>query len=339
MFSLPLHSCLKEYDDRVKSLLHMTLEVSTMPSSSSPVSVQGPTTIERHVALFRHELHSHLQQKSEKHLSQLPLLGLRKMGILSRMSMKAHEALRAVAHQAANRLNEYNCMPHLNTSLASNSSMESEQQISCDYDVSEQVALRGQSDTDSDEVCIKDKVSDDGTLLTDSMILYYVNCSNQHLVDMPLVGLRPPGPIFSLSVKIAGFCKRLFGGESNLRSHALFLTHLGLTLCDVTSTSLQPLTLNGLQVSATSLITEGFTTLPMRETLDSAIEQGRALMTICISPHAVLDSVIIHKTDSVTGNEQRYNQQNITALLPLNENEPLCSFVGNTIDRDNIQTG
>ena len=281
---------MKDYDDRVKTLLHVTLEESTSSTKTlSAVSGQTVTPSDTDVSLFTHRLHSHLQQNSDRHLSQLPLVGLLKIGLLSRMSMRALDTFCAVTEEVVDRLNEYNATAHLHTSLQSNASIESEddKSISCEH-----LASHNQLD---DEACIKDEVAGEATGLVDSMLSYYLDHSNQHLAKIPLVGLQPPGPIYSLTITMAGLCRRLFWRDSIFRSQALFLAHFGNSICDIPSVFILPSTFTELQDNTASLITEGFTAFSIRESLDSAVVQGKTLLTACMSPSGVMDLVEKHQ--------------------------------------------
>ena len=280
----------------------------------------------KHKAHFLHELQTPLQQHSEKHLSQLPLVGLRKMGPLYRMSMRAESALSAISQVATSRMREVKA--HMYTSLKSKSlssaSDDNDPDKGSSNEEMNEVHLHVQEDATTpigDECDVADEKSPDETMKTatqESLLTYFVDHSRKHTNDLPLVGLRPPGPIYSLSVKIAELCKRRFGGESNLRSHASFLAHLGLSLCDVHVPSIQPfpLTLAGLQVSSTALIDEGLAISSLNKAFDSAVQQAKSLLSTCMSSrpmHAVFDTMPGHDRED----SAEEGKENVHEHVPL----------------------
>ena len=276
-------SCLKEYDDRVKSQFHVALAQSPIPVSQT--SEQEVTDNRAH---FRHQLQIILQCNSEKHLSQLPLVGLQKMGLLSNLSIRAVSALHSVIHVATYRLSEAKVLMHVYRPHKSNSSCKDRDICSncknTDIEQMSEVYLQIPIEDEECKRCHQDIV----TNVTNECLLltYYSDHSNRHTVSLPIVGLRPTGPVYSLSVKIADSCCRMFGGESNLHSQALFLTHFGHSLCDFQSISPFPL-IAGLQVNSATLINEGFT---IKDALDSSLKQARSSLTTCTSPSTLIDA-------------------------------------------------
>ena len=344
-------SCLKEYDDRVQSQLHVTLELPP------PVPSQEVTPSQNHVVHFRHELQTLLQEKSEKQLSQLPLVGLQKMGPISCFSVRAQLALHTVRYKAADRLHEVKT--YVYSSLKVESSGKAEGSCDCDLE-NETTQLEDDACGDEtledfnkspvhvgDEVCAVHSAlesSNEGSVKAvngESMLAYYLDHSKRHMADLPLVGLRPPGPAYSLSIQITDLCRRLFGGESYLPSQASFLEHLGLVLCDVPSIS--PF-FDGLQVSRAA---EGFTASSMKESVVGAGRKAWALLNA--SPRAmlvVLDSISGQSDNSEGDGEEceRYPpeetgdpQSQVAAQRIAEHLQSSQQFVGNTSNEGDLR--
>ncbi|CAI8002607.1 StAR-related lipid transfer protein 7, mitochondrial [Geodia barretti] len=273
-------SCLKEYDNRVKSQLHMMLEESPVVSSTTApcTSWQEMAPSTENTSRIKHQLNLLLQQHSEKHLSQLPLVGLQRMGRLSSASAMAGEAVHRVTLGAVGRLSEAMTKP-----LRSWDKVEREEfKEFCD---SQEYEL-----TDTAPVS-EDAVSEEAVkAVTDAMCECYVEHSKRHMAELPLVGLQNPGSVYNFSRSVADLSRKLFVRDSNVHSAALFLAHLGISLWDMPSFSVFPPSLLGLQVDSASLVTEGFSNLSVRDALDSALKQAKELLSLCTSARVVLDT-------------------------------------------------
>lgn len=271
---------------------------------------------------FKHELHVFLQQKSKEHLSQLPLVGLRDMGPISHISVRAQSALGTIRHKAAARLNKAKKHIQVYSSLKRSGNAE-------DSSTGCEPCVTMQSDESSDDTPLKHieisseqchgheeeedmhscvERNHEGAVKAESLLKYYKNHSRQHMADLPLVGLRPPGPVYSLSVEIADSCQRLLGKESHIHSQVSFLSHLGVVLSDVASTPPLPLAHTGLQLSSATLVNEGLTMTSVKMSLAGAITQAWTLLSA--SPHTVLavfDSMLGHEgeLDSFEGKVDR----------------------------------
>ena len=356
---LHTNSCLKEYDDRVKSQLHATLEPQPLPTPLPAPSApdQEVTSVQDPMFDFKQELHTLLQQSSKEHMSRLPLVGLRKMGPLSRISVKALSALRIVSHKAADRLGE--AKAHVYASLKTSSSGKAEES---DNNVEVETFFTKQTNETTVEMSpiqVDDQVGqescdtegDDGGALKEAMLAYHSEHSRRHTAQLPLVGLRPPGPAYTLSVKIADSCWRLFGGETHLQSQASFMAHLALALCDAPSIPTFPVTIAGLQASSAAVVSEEFTASSVKEAVDGAIRQARAMLKQTVSDPrsmiAVFDSVSGCKgdPDSTGGQQQERDQpsheKTQSSVVDAQHNigsvdENVHLFVGNT---SSIDTG
>jgi hypothetical protein len=275
-------SCLKEYDNRVKSQLHMMLEESPVVSSTTAPCTSGqemaPST-----GNIKHQLNLLLQQHSEKHLSQLPLVGLQRMGRLSSASARAGEVVHRVTLGAVGRLSEAMTKP-----LRSRDKVEREE---LEFSDSQEYELTDTAPV-SAEVCHpEDAVSEECVkAVTDAMCGCYVEHSKRRIAELPLVGLQNPGSVYNFSRSLADSSRKLFERDSNVHSAALFLAHLGISLWDMPSFSVFPPSLSGLQVDSASLVTEGFSNLSVRDALDSALKQAKELLSLCTSARVVLDT-------------------------------------------------
>lgn len=302
-----LNSCLKQYDDRVKSQLHVTLESSQTSTCVLPISCDEATLDQGSTSHFKNELQIFLQQKSKERLSQLPLVGLRDMGPISHISVRAQSALGTIRHKAAAGLNKAKKHIQVYSSLRAKLAEDSSTCDDSETHVSKQ-AEDSCGDTTLNvempsEQCHRNEEEDDvhsgvernheGAVKAKSLLEHYKNHSRRHMADLPLVGLRSPGHAYSLSVKIADSCQRLLGKESYICSQASFLTHLGVALSDVPSIPPLPLAYTGLQLNSAAFVNEGLTMASVKMTFIRAITQAWTLLIA--SPHAmfaVFDSML-----------------------------------------------
>ena len=289
--SLFIFSCLKEYDNRVKSHLHVLLQesVDVVPCASSAGVV---STDESNTSHFERQLQLLLQQNSEKHLAQLPLVGLRKMGRLSSASLKAQEALHRVTSEAVSKLSDVTASMYKPLKLvvesgdeASDSGSVEEVCDAHDFDI-------GRATCTGTEVCQGVDVESQDVnkcVYAEEIFRYYTEHSKRHMAGLPLAGLRHPGRIYTMSQNITNLFMRWFQEDSNIRSQALFLTHLGFSLWDVPACVSFPQVMTGVQVNSAALVTEGFAALSLREALDAALYQAKLLLYTCTSPRLILD--------------------------------------------------
>ena len=373
----PPYRCLKEYDDRVKSQLHTTLEQPAPLSSPPAPSTDTDTdTDERRLSHFRQELHALLQQNSDRHMSQLPLVGLREAGPLTRISMRAWSALHAARVEVAGRLGEVKKHVHVAAGLGSmlktggeagecdeNIDDLSEPTLSVqtnavtleDVDIHIHVPLTAVETVNGTPESAVSEASP-SAVSSESVSAYCAdNSSGRKVTDWPLVGLKSPGPAYSLSLKIANFSWKLTEGETRMQRQASFLAYLGHTLCDVPSF---PLPSPALPASGAALISdglEGLSVTHVKETVASAFRQARSLLTA--SPRGMLtvfDSMLDHKAeldsapDSDQGEEEEpgcgTRQATSSGMRPdqLNTSvgEHSSHLVSSTLDKDDsISTG
>ena len=276
-----LFSCLKEYDNRVKSQLHILLQESTAPGVPAAPTSSDVSSTQEHLSQFQHQLQNLLQRNTEKHLSQLPLVGLRKTGRLSNASAKTHKVLHRATLQAVSRLKE--AKVHICELL--------DDDESCEYNDFEELSdpLSGRAVLDGLEVCEETDVVAEEVGHHTTTLNHYVEHSKRHVAALPLVGLQNPGQVYNLSRNIAEFFTTRFEGDSNIHSQALFLTHLGLSLWDVPSYSSLPQALAELQDNSAAMVTDGIAALSVREAFDSAVQQAKTLLSTCTSPRLLVD--------------------------------------------------
>ena len=278
-----LFSSLKEYDNRVKSQLRFMLEESPLPNPSTSEQELSPT--EEHGSHFNNQLQVLLQQRSEKALSSLPVAGLQTMGRVSGASAVAGELFHQVTLEAIGRLGE--AKAYLYKPLKSRRSKQCQEG---------DIVPAGAEECQEEDTAISERAM--RAVYTKEMLGCYDECSKRRVAELPLVGLQSPGPVYTFSRSVAGCGRRLFAGDSNIHNQALFLAHLGFSLWDLPSLSSFPQSLTGLQIDSASLVLEGFTASSVREALDSAVQQGKTLLSMCTSPHLLLDTF-----ESVSGRE------------------------------------
>ena len=307
---------------------------------------------------FKQELHALLLHNSKERMSQLPLVGLRKMGPLSRISVKAQSALRTVSYEAADKLGE--AKAHLYASLKTRSSGRGEDGAEVEAYLTKQTSNNTTVETlpahidDEVEQENCDIERDEQGALKEAMLAYYSDHSKRHMAQLPLVGLQPLGPVSSFSVKIADSCWRLFGGETQS-----FLAHLALALYDTPSIHTFPLNIGGLQASSAAIVNEEFSASLVKEAMNDAVRQAQAMLKQTASdPRSVLavfDSVSGHTGDldngSSTGGEQEREQlshekannaQSSVIDAQLNAGrvgEIVHQFVGNKSSKETVDTG
>lgn len=300
-------SCLKEYDNRVKSQLHLMLEESPVGSSTTVPCTSGQELVPSadHAPEFKHQLQVILQQNSDKHLSRLPLVGLQEMGQISSASAKAGEIVHGVTHEAIGRFGE--AKVYLSKLLRSRDEDEVLELEEFEELVDSQDGNLVDAASVGVEVCQNDYAVSEDTVkaTTEAMLGYYAEHSKRHMAGLPLVGLQNPGPVYNFSRNVAEFGRKLFTRDSNIHSQALFLAHLGILLWDMPLVSLFPQSLSGLQIDSTSLVTEGFANLSVKDALDSAMEQAKVLLSTCTSPRVVLDTF-----DSISNREGELHNSN-----------------------------
>jgi hypothetical protein len=129
------------------------------------------------------------------------------------------------------------------------------------------------------------------------------------------------------------------------------MAHLALALCDAPSIPTFPVTIAGLQASSAAVVSDEFTASSVKEAVDGAIRQARAMLKQTVSDPrsmiAVFDSVSGHrgKTDSTGGQQQERDQpsheKTQSSVVDAQRNtgsvdENVHLFVGNTssIDTD-----
>lgn len=302
------------------------VEPSLTSTSVLPISHEEVTPNQDSASHFKHELQIFLQQKSKEHLSQLPLVGLQDMGPISHMSVRAQSALSTIRHKAVTRLSKARKRIQVYSSLKDKLGGKAEDR-STGCDDSETHVSKQADDSYGDttlivempcEQCHRNEDEEDihsvvernheGAMEAKSLLECYKNHSRRHMADLPLVGLRRPGRVYSLSVKIADSCQRLLGKESYICSQVSFLTHLGVMLSDVPSIPPLPLAYTGLQLNSASLVNEGLTVESVKMTVLRAITQAWTLLSA--SRHAmfaVFDSMLGHEgeLDSFEGERDR----------------------------------
>lgn len=245
------------------------------------------------------------------------------MGPISHISVRAQSALSTIRHKAATRLSK--AKKHIQVYSSLTAKLGEDSSTGCDD--SETYVFKQADDSYGDttlnvempgEQCHGNEEEEDvhsvvernreGAVEAKSLLECYKNHSRRHMADLPLVGLRRPGPIYSLSVTVADSCQRLLGKESYICSQASFLRHLGVTLSDVASIPPLPLAYTGLQLNSAALVNEGLTVASVKMTVIRAITQAWTLLSS--SPHAMLavfDSMLGHEgeLDSFEGERDR----------------------------------
>ena len=359
----------------MKSQLHTTLEQpAPLSSPPAPGTDSDSDTDERRLSHFRQELHALLQQNSDTHMSQLPLVGLREAGPLTRISMRAWSALRAARVEVAGTLGEAKKHVAVGLGCTLNTFGEagerdeniddlSEPTLSVqtnavtleDIDIHVHVPLTAvETVNGTPESAVSE--ANPSVVSSESDSAYCADhSSGRKVTDWPLVGLKSPGPAYSLSLKIANFSWKLTEGETRMQRQASFLAYLGHTMCDVPSF---PLPSPALPASGAALISdglEGLSATHVKETVASAFRQARSLLTAF--PRGMLtvfDSMLDHKAeldsapDSEQGEEEEPGcgtwQATSSGLRPdqLNTSvgEHLSPRVSSTLDKDDsISTG
>ena len=309
--------CLKEYDDRVNSQLHTTLELS--PTPTVPSEPDQHVNSQSHVSQFKQELHSLLEESSERQLSQLPLVGLMEAGPVSRLSMQAFSAIQKVKVKAASRMGKaksqvvtevYSKWTLMVSNLGANvkglshgdsemeedgdgvdiSSLVPPEDINSAVEVLEEVEDDAMGTPDSGGVCSEKR------LFVEAALSYYGEHSKRHILELPLVGLRRTGNSYTFSHRIASWGRRILAEASHLQNQVSLLTHFGYTLFDMPTLTASPLpTWMGAGMLDHGL--EELAASPMSDLLLRVCRRGQSLLNTSQNLLAAFDAMLGHEVE------------------------------------------
>lgn len=311
----------------MKSKLSLMLEEPTSESpTSSTLSIEMTPTSQ-----LKQQLQTYLQNSSERNLSKLPLVGLREMGALSSASVKAGEVFHRIASKAIRTLNEAAVHIYQPVEAQLDGDVMKNEELDVVTDVRNDAEIAQRYD------CLFTEDNSDSRC-SEPMIQYYVERSNRHMAELPLVGLQSKGSVYMFSRHIADCVQNIFTADSYNCSRARFLKHLVFSLWDMPSLPVVSHPLTILNLDDMVLNTEGFTAASMKGAVHSAYEQGKSLLSLCASPRLLLETF-----DSLSGRDTDTEQSAYisqdTCVTCASQDAATNSLVEGEADIEDLSTG